>query len=137
MVAKAGKNYGGKARLSGKLEYLWYSGSGVLSEQTDLFRLTFALETAKAMNWIYCLLSEREWTGRNAVSMNPDMNGIYICRSALAVAFDEDGKQVTPLKVRITGNIPPFEMVFRRCGWRIDDEINPEVTHLYSLITPV
>ena len=40
--------------------YLWRSCTGELSEQNDLFRLTYALETAKDMHWNYRLLSDRE-----------------------------------------------------------------------------
>ncbi|STW38697.1 Uncharacterised protein [Klebsiella pneumoniae] len=71
------------------LNYLWRSCSGELSEQNDLFRLTCALETAKDMHWNYRLLSDREWSGRNAVALSAGVNGIYLSRANLDVAFDE------------------------------------------------
>ena len=45
------------------MDYLWRLCTGKLSEQNDLFRLTYALETAKDMHWNYRLLSDREWAG--------------------------------------------------------------------------
>lgn len=39
-----GRRHGIKARLPEKMDYLWRSCSGELSEQNDLFRLTYALK---------------------------------------------------------------------------------------------
>ena len=55
-----GRQLGISAKLASKLNYLWRSYSGELTEQNDLFRLTYALETAKDMHWNYRLLSDRE-----------------------------------------------------------------------------
>lgn len=48
-LLKQGRLYGVRANLVSKLEYLWRSCTGELSEQNDLFRLTYALETAREM----------------------------------------------------------------------------------------
>ncbi len=45
------------------------SGAPALSAQNDLFRLTYALETAKDMHRAYRLLSDREWAGRHAPTL--------------------------------------------------------------------
>ncbi|WP_074007485.1 DUF2913 family protein, partial [Yersinia intermedia] len=66
-LLKQGRQLGVSAKLVSKLNYLWRSCSDELSEQNDLFRLTYALETAKDMHWTYRLLSDREWSGRYAV----------------------------------------------------------------------
>ncbi|EGO0706513.1 hypothetical protein ITK37_004978 [Salmonella enterica] len=80
-----------------KLNYLWRSCTGELSGQNDLFRLTYALETAKDMHWNYRLLSDREWSGRNAVALSAGVNGIYLSRANLDVVFDDSGRQINPL----------------------------------------
>ncbi|EMO8817710.1 TPA: DUF2913 family protein [Klebsiella pneumoniae] len=69
-LLKQARQRGVNARLASNLNYLWHSCTGELSEQNDLFRLTHALETAKDMCWNYRLLSDREWSGRNAVTLN-------------------------------------------------------------------
>lgn len=79
-LLKQGRQLGVSAKLASKLNYLWRSCTGELSEQNDLFRLTYALETAKDMSWNYRLLSDREWSGRYAVALNAGVNGIYISR---------------------------------------------------------
>ncbi|EED2768230.1 DUF2913 family protein [Salmonella enterica subsp. enterica serovar Javiana] len=96
-LLKQGRQMGVSARLASKLNYLWRSCTGELSEQNDLFRLTYALETAKDMHWNYRLLSDREWSGRNAVALNAGVNGIYLSRANLDVAFDDSGRQINPL----------------------------------------
>ena len=44
-LLKQGRQLGVSAKLASKLNYLWRSCTGELSEQNDLFRLTYALET--------------------------------------------------------------------------------------------
>ena len=68
-----------------------------------LFRLTYALETAKDIHWNYRLLSDREWSGRNAVALSTGANGIYLSRGNLDVAFDDCGRKINPLTARLTG----------------------------------
>jgi hypothetical protein len=46
-LLKQGRTLGSRAKMLHKLDYLWRSCTGDLSKQNDLFRLTYALETAK------------------------------------------------------------------------------------------
>jgi len=46
-LLKKGRTLGGNAKLGNKMDYLWRSCTGELSEQNDLFRLTYAFETAR------------------------------------------------------------------------------------------
>ncbi|EKL9635510.1 hypothetical protein RC452_004414 [Salmonella enterica] len=80
--------------------------------------LTCALETAKDMHWQYRLLNDREWSGRNAVALSAGVNGIYLSRANLDVAFDDSGRQINPLTARLTGNVAGVMKLFNRCGWQ-------------------
>ncbi|KAA5920960.1 MULTISPECIES: DUF2913 family protein [Pantoea] len=119
-LLKQGRQYGTGAKLPGKLDYLWRSCTGLLSEQNDLFRLTYALETAKDMHWNYRLLSDREWSGRHAVSLNTAVNNIFISRSSLDAAFNDEGWQVGMLMARVSGSVAGLVQLFIRCGWQLD-----------------
>jgi hypothetical protein len=119
-LLKQGRTLGARAKMFHKLDYLWRSCTGELLEQNELFRLTYALETAKEMHWIYRLLTDREWSGRNAVPMNDSVNAIYLSSSSLDTAFDDDGKQITPLMVRVTGSVAGLEKLLGRCGWKVE-----------------
>lgn len=118
-LLKQGRALGARAKLHHKLDYLWRSCSGELSAQNDLFRLTYALENAKEMQWLYRLLTDREWSGRHAVVFNATVSGIYLSRSSLDAAFDGDGKQIAPLMARITGNVGGLEKALGSAGWQL------------------
>ena len=121
-LLKQGRQLGVSAKLASKLNYLWRSCTGELSEQNDLFRLTYALETAKDMHWNYRLLSDREWSGRNAVALSAGVNGIYLSRANLDVAFDDSGRQINPLTVRLAVNVAGAMKLLNRCGWQADPD---------------
>lgn len=105
-----------------------------MSEQNDLFRLTYALETAKDMSWNYRLLSDREWSGRYAVSLNAGVNGIYLSRTNLDAAFDDDGRQINPLLTRLTGNVEGVVKLFNRCGWQAESALDASLPHQFMLV---
>ncbi len=132
-LLKQGRQLGVSAKLASKLNYLWRSCTGELTEQNDLFRLTFALETAKDMHWNYRLLSDREWSGRHAVALSAGVNGIYLSRANLDVAFDDSDRQINPLTARLTGNVAGVMKLFTRCGWRAELESGASLPHQYSL----
>lgn len=119
-LLKQGRTLGSRAKMRHKLDYLWRSCTGELLDQNDLFRLTYALETAKEMHWIYGLLTDREWAGRNAVPVNASVNAIYLSRSSLDAVFDDDGKQRTPLMARVTGRVVGLEKLMNHCGWEVE-----------------
>lgn len=132
-LLKQGRQYGVKAQLAGKLNYLWQACSGTLTEQNALGRLTFVMEAAKDMGWIYRLLTDREWSGRYAINLNSSVNGIYVSQTSLAAAFDAGGRQVKPLMVRLTGSVAGLEQLFDRCGWKIAAERNDDFKNLFTL----
>jgi len=72
------------------------------------------------MHWIYRLLTDREWMGRNAVPMNVNVDAVYLSRSSLDAAFDNDGKQILPLMARVTGKVAGLEKLLDRCGWKVE-----------------
>lgn len=133
-LLKQGRQLGVGAKLASKLNYLWRSCTGELSEQNDLFRLTYALETAKDMYWNYRLLNDREWSGRYAVAFNAGVNGIYLSRTNLDAAFDDNGQQVKPLMARLTGNVAGVEKLFDRCGWKAES-CSDTFPMLFKLLT--
>ncbi|ECG8158379.1 DUF2913 family protein [Salmonella enterica] len=133
-LLKQGRQMGVSAKLVSKLDYLWRSCTGELSEQNDLFRLTYALETAKDMHWQYRLLNDREWSGRNAVALSAGVNGIYLSRANLDAAFDDNGRQINPLMARLTGSIAGMMKVFERCGWQAEPAEDVSLPHQFTLM---
>ena len=129
-----GRLLGVRAKLADKLGYVWRSCSGELTEQNDMFRLTYALETAKDMGWNYRVMSDREWAGRYALVLNPGVNGVYLLRTNLDAAFDDNGQQTNPLTVRLTGNVTGIMKLLNRCGWQAEPESDASLPHQFSLM---
>lgn len=101
-----------RARLRDKLDYLWRCCSGELSEQNDLFRLTCALELAKQSGWAYHVLSDSEWQRRPPASVNR----LCLLKSTLDTGFNDDGMQVMPLPVRLSGGAGGLNALLKRAG---------------------
>lgn len=133
-LLKQGRQLGVGAKLVNKLDYLWRSCTGELSEQNDLFRLTYALETAKDMRWNYRLLNDREWSGRYAVVLNSGVNGVYLSRTNLDAAFDDSGRQINPLMARLTGNVAGVMELMNRCGWQAEPVQDTSLPHRFTLM---
>ncbi|MIE71797.1 DUF2913 family protein [Salmonella enterica subsp. diarizonae] len=132
-LLQQGRTLGVRAELRSKLEYLWQSCTSELDTQSDLFRLTYALERARSLAWIYRLLSDREWIGSRAVTLSARVNGIYLLHSSLDAAFDHAGHQVAPLLARITGNVAGLEKLFSSCGWQCTAVEDKGLPFLYRL----
>lgn len=128
-LLKEGREKGLRADLPGKLDYLWRAGSSDLLAQNDLFRLQHAVNTLKPAGWIYMVLSEREWSGRRALKLNPSVSGLYLNKNALDAGFDEHGGQRCPLPARITGNTAALDRLLQRAGWRREPAGNDPLLH--------
>ena len=118
-LLKQGRLYGVNARLRSKLDYLWRAGSGDILEQTDMFRLTWGLDTLKGYRWGYYVLSDSEWSGRRRMRLSPDVNAVSLLQSSLKRAFAADGSQLHPVRVRVNGNVAALVALLSSCGWRL------------------
>ncbi|WP_261893401.1 MULTISPECIES: DUF2913 family protein [Enterobacteriaceae] len=116
-VIREGRTLGVRARLRHKLDYLWRSCKGELSEQNDLFRLTYALELAKQYDWVYHVLSDSEWSGQRQIQPSASVNSICVLKSALEIGFNDDGTQVMPVPARIGRRAEGLNALLKTCGW--------------------
>lgn len=116
-ILNQGRTLGVRARLRNKLDYLWRSCSGELREQNDLFRLTYALELATQHDWVYHVLNDTQWCGRQQVKLNPAVNSVFVLKSALDSSFCNNGNQLHPLPAKIGGQTEGLNALLRSCGW--------------------
>ncbi|HCM4479013.1 DUF2913 family protein (plasmid) [Citrobacter portucalensis] len=131
-MLQQGRSLGVRAQLARKLDYIWRSTTGNILEQTELFRLTWGLETAKSQQWVYHVLTDPEWLRLRRQSLNPDVCAVYIPKSALEKAFSEEGKQTAPVPVRITGNAEAFGVLLASCGWQVQPSPESDVLFLQA-----
>ncbi|ECX2001804.1 DUF2913 family protein [Salmonella enterica subsp. enterica serovar Newport] len=131
-ILQQGRSLGVRAQLARKLDYIWRSTTGNIMEQTDLFRLTWGLETACSQQWVYHVLSDPKWLRLRRQSINPDVCAVFIPKSALEMAFSDNGKQTAPVPARITGNVDALGELLASCGWLIQPSQEPGVLFLLA-----
>ncbi|MGR7526931.1 DUF2913 family protein [Klebsiella aerogenes] len=96
---------GQAAKLQHRLEYLWQSCSSPVDEQSDLFRLTYAIEALKAAGWQNISLPDNEWHIDKLIEEFSDEDTvILIQKSALVQAFTDDGTLKSTLDFLVMGN---------------------------------
>lgn len=60
-LLRLGRQKGPAADLQQRLEYLLDSCSHPVSQQSDLFRLTHAIEYLKSQGWVNAVVTDEEW----------------------------------------------------------------------------
>lgn len=108
-----GRQKGLAAGLLHRLEYLWSSCTGPVSAQSDLYRLTYAIEQLKSQGWVNAAVSDGDW-GNEALLVQEysDTNALLVRKSALTGGFSDEGKQVAPVEFLVTGNLSVCMAVF-------------------------
>ncbi|CAH0306630.1 hypothetical protein SRABI13_04586 [Erwinia aphidicola] len=82
------------------------------------------------MQWTYRLLGDREWSDRYAVALSDGVNGIYLSRTSLDMAFDDKGRQINPLTAHLTGNVDGVVALLNECGRQSQHRMTPCLTSL-------
>jgi len=99
-----------------------------------MFRLTYAMELATQHEWIYHVLSDNDWSGRHRAQPSASVNSICLLKSALYIAFNDSGKQVSPVPARISGQLSALIALLKSCGWQAEPEGDVSLPHRYSLM---
>lgn len=101
-----GRQKGPAASLFSRLEYLWSTCNGPVSAQSDLYRLTYAIELLKSQGWVNAAVSDRDWDNEALlVEGYREMDALLVRKSALTGGFSEEGKLVAPVEFLVTGNL--------------------------------
>lgn len=133
-ILNQGRSLGIRARLRQKLDYIWRSCNGELLEQNDMFRLTYAMELLMEHAWVYQVPSDRGWSGRHQIQISASVNSICLLKSALDIAFNEEGKQILPVPARISGQVEALNELLKSCGWIALPEGVACPPHLFTLM---
>ncbi|WP_447088790.1 DUF2913 family protein [Enterobacter asburiae] len=109
-----GRQKGPATSLFSRLEYLWSSCTGPVSAQSDLYRLTYAIEQLKSQGWVNAAVSDEDWDNDALlVQEYSDTNALLVRKSALIGGFSEEGKLVAPVEFLVTGNLSACTEVFQ------------------------
>lgn len=134
-ILNQGRSLGIRARLKHKLDYIWRSCTGELLEQNDMFRLNYAMELVMEHDWVYHVLCDSDWSGRHRIQQSSSVNSICILKSALDIAFNEDGKQLLPVPARISGQIEALNELLKSCGWLALTAEDTYLSHQFMLMS--
>lgn len=107
-----GRSKGLAASLFSRLEYLWVSCTGSVTAQSDLYRLTYAIEQLKSEGWVNAVVSDREWGTEALTEEYRDIDALLVRKSALTDGFSNEGKLVAPVEFQVTGNLSACMAVF-------------------------
>lgn len=107
-----GRSKGLAASLFSRLEYLWVSCTGPVTAQSDLYRLTYAIEQLKSEGWVNAVVSDREWGTEALTEEYRDIDALLVRKSALTDGFSNEGKLVAPVEFQVTGNLSACMAVF-------------------------
>lgn len=129
-----GRTMGSRANLARKLNYLWHSCSGDILKQTDIFRATYALETAREMGWDYILTGRELERDQASGAVNlTNSNRILIARISLDTAFNESGGQIEAIMMKVSGEVAELKSLFDEFGFRLDEQSAMEGGGLMSM----
>lgn len=103
LLLDKGRKQGIGAKLKSHLEYVWRSCSGEIRQQSDLFRLTYTLESLKVLGWRNELVTPDEWDS-GALDETAAGPALYVVKAALQSAFTKEGQLVIPLAFKVVGD---------------------------------
>lgn len=108
-----GHKQGPAASLLSRLEYLWASCSGPVSAQSDLYRLTYAIEQLKSQGWVNAVVSDGDWNSEILTEEYNNTDALLVRKSALIHGFSDEGKLVAPVEFLVVGNLPACVAIFQ------------------------
>lgn len=108
-----GRSKGLAASLLNRLEYLWTSCTGPVSAQSDLYRLTYAIEQLKSNGWVNAAVSDDDWDSTILIEEYRDTDALLVKKSALTGGFSDEGKLVAPVEFLVNGDLSACMEIFK------------------------
>lgn len=103
-LLRLGRMKGPAAGLLNRLQYLWQSCTEPVSQQSDLFRLTHAIEHLKSLGWVSAVVADEEWEAGTLYSEYADTSALLVRKSELQRHFNEQGRLTAPVEFIVVGD---------------------------------
>ncbi|MCU6244148.1 DUF2913 family protein [Enterobacter asburiae] len=103
-LLRLGRQKGPAAGLLNRLEYLWHSCTEPVAQQSDLFRLTHAIEHLKSQGWVNAVVADEEWVPETLYTEYADVSALLVRKSELQRHFNEQGQQSAPVAFIVVGD---------------------------------
>ncbi|MEI9745611.1 DUF2913 family protein [Enterobacter ludwigii] len=104
-LLRLGRQKGLAAGLLNRLEYLHHSCTEPVSQQSDLFRLTHAIEYLRGQGWVNAVVTDDEWVPGTLYAEYADVSALLVRKSELKRHFTEEGKLSAPVAFIVAGEM--------------------------------
>lgn len=104
-LLRLGRQKGPEAGLLRRLEYLWQSCTEPMTHQSDLFRLTHAIEHLKSQGWVNAVVTDEEWVPDTLFAEYANTSALLVRKSELQRHFNEQGQQTAPVEFVVAGEV--------------------------------
>ena len=103
-LLRLGRMKGPAAGLLNRLQYLWHSCTEPVTQQSDLFRLTHAIELLKSQGWVNAVVVHEEWVPESLFTEYANTSALLVRKSELQRHFNEQGQQTAPVDFIVIGD---------------------------------
>ncbi|HDR2590957.1 TPA: DUF2913 family protein [Enterobacter ludwigii] len=103
-LLRLGRQKGPAAGLQQRLESLLQSCTEPLEKQSDLFRLTRAIEYLRSQGWVNAVVADDEWEPEALHAEYADVSALLVRKSELQRHFTEQGQQSAPVDFIVAGD---------------------------------
>ena len=104
-LLRLGRQKGPAADLQQRLQYLWHSCTEPVSQQSDLFRLTHAIEHLRSQGWVNAVVADEEWVPEILYTEYANISALLVRKSELQCHFNEQGQQTAPVESVVAGEV--------------------------------
>lgn len=102
-LLRLGRQKGPAADLRRRLEVLWQSCTDPLKQQSDLFRLTYAIEALKSQGWLNAVVTDDEWEPAALQAEYAEVPALLVKKSELTLNFSDAGQLLGTVEFLVTG----------------------------------
>ncbi|HDG8094051.1 TPA: DUF2913 family protein [Klebsiella oxytoca] len=103
-LLRLGRQKGPAADLPQRLQYLWNSCTEPVSQQSELFRLTHAIEHLKSQGWVNAVVADEEWQPQTLFDEYAVSAAFLVRKSELGCKFEVSGRLAGEVEFMVVGD---------------------------------
>lgn len=104
-LLRLGRLKGAAAGLQLRLEHLWQSCTAPVTEQSELFRLTHAIEYLRSQGWVNAVVTDEEWGPGGLYAEYAGGSALLVRKSELQKNFTDKGQQSGAVEFVVVGDV--------------------------------
>ncbi|HBC7422564.1 TPA: DUF2913 family protein [Serratia marcescens] len=103
-LLRLGRQKGPAAELLSRLQYLWHSFTKPVTQQSELFRLTHAIEHLRSQGWVNAVVTDDEWEPASLYAEYTGVSALLVRKSELQRHFTDKGQQSASVDFVVAGD---------------------------------